>query len=242
MEINKKVFADSLRASGYCAGTLAEIIRRKPNALICLAAGYTSREFFSMLIRGNREGKLDFSRVKVVGLDEWVGLSGEDDGSCENFMRRSIYGHINVREENIRLFNGKAPDLLRECGDIDGFIESSGGIDYMFLGLGMNGHLALNEPGVDPGSASHVMPLDTVTRQVAVKYFDEMPDISRGITLGIKNILGSKRIQLLITGKRKREIVKRMFSSEVTNMLPATLLFGHDNVEFVLDAQAAGLL
>jgi 6-phosphogluconolactonase/glucosamine-6-phosphate isomerase/deaminase len=138
------------------------------------------------------------------------------------------------------LFNGKANDLAQECKDIDGFIEHNGGIDYMFLGLGMNGHLALNEPGVDPESRSHVMPLDSVTRQVAVKYFEEMPDISRGITLGIKNILDSKHIQLLITGKKKRDIVKRILASEATNMLPATLLFGHSNAEFILDTQAAG--
>lgn len=240
MQLNKKVFADSAEASAYCAGTLAAIIKQKPDALICLAAGHTSLEFFAMLINDNREGKIDFSRVRAVGLDEWAGLSGDDDGSCENFMRSNIYSRVNIREENIRLFNGKANDLAQECREIDEYIERSGGIDYMFLGLGLNGHLALNEPGVSPESRSHVMPLDSLTRQVAVKYFEEMPDISRGITLGIKNILDSKHIQLLITGKRKRDIVKRIFASQVTNMLPATLLLGHSNVEFILDAQAAG--
>jgi len=241
MEAFKKVFADSMEASRYCADTLAAIIRSKPNALICLAAGHTSLEFFSMLIKDNREGKIDFSLARAVGLDEWAGLSGNDNGSCESFMRRNLYDHINIGEENIRLFSGKASDLTRECRDIDSFIEDNNGIDYIFLGLGMNGHLALNELGADPESTSHITPLDSVTRQVAVKYFDEMPDISRGITLGIKNILDSKSIQLLVTGKKKREIVKRIFSSEVTNMLPATLLFGHGNAEFILDAQAAGL-
>jgi glucosamine-6-phosphate isomerase len=241
MEADKKIFADSTEASRYCADTLEAIIRNKPNALICLAAGHTSLEFFSMLVKDNEEGKIDFSRVKAVGLDEWAGLSGNDDGSCESFMRRNLYDHINICEDNIRLFSGKARDLMQECRDIDRFIEENNGIDYIFLGLGMNGHLALNEPGADPESTSHVTPLDSVTRQVAVKYFDEMPEISRGITLGIKNILDSKLIQLLITGKMKREIVKRIFSSEVTDMLPATLLFGHGNAEVILDAQAAGL-
>jgi 6-phosphogluconolactonase/glucosamine-6-phosphate isomerase/deaminase len=147
-----------------------------------------------------------------------------------------------VNEKNIRLFNGKAADLKSECREIDEFIDKNGGIDYMFLGLGMNGHLALNEPGVDPESMSHVMPLDSVTQDVAVKYFKDKPNISRGITLGIKNILDSKNIQLLITGKKKSGIVKRLFTSEKTNLLPGTLLFGHKNVEFILDKQAASLL
>jgi glucosamine-6-phosphate isomerase len=242
MKANKKVFTDSAQASRYCADTLAAIIGQKPDALICLAAGHTSLEMFDMLAEDNKEGKIDFSNVKVVGLDEWAGLSDEDDGSCGSFLRRNIYGRINLREENIRLFNGKAPDLVQECRDIDRFIEDNNGIDYMLLGLGINGHLALNEPGVDPGSTSHIMPLDAVTKQVAVKYFDDMPELTRGVTLGIKNILDSKRIQLLVTGKKKREIVKRIFGSEVTNMLPATLLFSRRNAEFILDEQAAELL
>jgi glucosamine-6-phosphate deaminase len=237
-----KVFADSAEASRYCADSLINIIRNKPDALICLAAGHTSLEFFGILAKEYAEGRADFSRVRVVGLDEWAGLSGTDDGSCENFLRSSIYSKINVDEKNIRLYNGKAEDLKSECREIDKFIDKNGGIDYMFLGLGMNGHLALNEPGVDPESMSHVMPLDSVTQDVAVKYFKDKPNISRGITLGIKNILDSKNIQLLITGKKKSGIVKRLFTSEKTNLLPGTLLFGHKNVEFILDKQAASLL
>lgn len=242
MEDIKKIFEDSIEASRYCAETLKEIIKNKPDALICLAAGHTSLEFFEMLVDENRQGGIDFSLVKVVGLDEWVGLSGSDDGSCENFLRRNIYDHINVKEENIRLFDGKAEDLGKECREIDVLIEACGGIDYMFLGLGMNGHLALNEPGTDSEKRSHIVPLDAVTQQVAVKYFKETPNISQGITLGIKSILESKKIHLLITGKKKRNIVKKLFSAGKTNMLPGTLLKGQRNVEFILDEQAAGLL
>lgn len=239
---SKKIFADSTEASRYCANKLIEIIKRKPSALICLAAGHTSFEFFDILAGEFKDGGVDFSRVMAVGLDEWVGISGTDDGSCENFLQSNIYGRINIDRRNIRLFNGKAPDLKRECREMDEYINMNGGIDYMFLGLGMNGHLALNEPGVDPQATSHVMPLDSVTQDVAVKYFREMPGISRGITLGIRNILDSKCIHVLITGKKKSGIVKRLFSSQPTNVLPATLLFGHGNAEFIMDKQAASLL
>lgn len=242
MEDIKRIFEDSTEASRYCVGELISIIKNKPDALICLAAGHTSLEFFQMLVDANRQGGIDFSLVRVVGLDEWVGLSGGDDGSCENFLRRNIYDHINVKEENIRLFYGKAADLDEECRSIDAYIEACGGIDYMFLGLGMNGHLALNEPGTDPAKRSHVVMLDTITQQVAVKYFKEAPYITHGITLGIKSILDSRKIHLLITGKKKREIVKKLFAPGKTNMLPGTLLKGCGNAEFIMDEQAAGLL
>ncbi|MGE5495594.1 MAG: 6-phosphogluconolactonase [Burkholderiales bacterium] len=239
---SKKIFPDSAQASRYCADSLIDIIKNKPDALICLAAGHTSLEFFDILVREFENGNVDFSRVKAVGLDEWVGVSGQDDGSCESFLQKNIFGRINIDSSNIRLFDGKAADLKRECLEMDEYITMNGGIDYMFLGLGMNGHLALNEPGVDPESTSHVMPLDSVTQDVATKYFKKMPVLSRGITLGIKNILDSKRIHVLVTGKKKSGIIKRLFDSQPTNMLPATLLFGHENAEFVMDKQAASLL
>jgi 6-phosphogluconolactonase/glucosamine-6-phosphate isomerase/deaminase len=77
METDKKVFADSAEASAYCADTLADIIKQKPDALICLAAGHTSLELFGMLIKDNREGKIDFSRVRAVGLDECRGFRAQ---------------------------------------------------------------------------------------------------------------------------------------------------------------------
>lgn len=236
------IFKDSFEASKYCADTLACIISEKPDALICLAAGHTSLEFFNILIEMYKNKKINFSNVKVVGLDEWAGISGSDDGSCEIFLHSNIFDHVNLKKENIRLFDGKAPDLLKECSEIDAHIEKNGGIEYMLLGMGMNGHLGLNEPGVNTESRSHVMELDKVTKKVAVKYFEKMPDISKGVTLGIKNILESKKIQLLITGDKKKDIVKRLFSEGVTNTLPATLLKGHKNAEIVLDGPAACLL
>jgi glucosamine-6-phosphate isomerase len=236
------IFEESRSASVHCAKTLINLITIKPSALICLAAGHTSLEMFEELIRAYHDGQADFSQVRVVDMDEWVGLSAEDDGSCEGFLRKNLYDHINVQEKHIRMFNGKADDLEQECRAMDAHIEANGGIDYMLLGLGMNGHLALNEPGVDPSQGAHVVPLDSVTRRVAVKYFREMPDISQGITLGVWNILQTRHIQLLITGERKRDIVKEMMDSAPTVELPGTLLKGHANVEIVVDKQAAGLI
>lgn len=238
----KKVFEDSRAASAYCAHSLIELIREKPSALICLAAGHTSLEFFDALIDAYRNGATDFADVRVIDMDEWAGLSGGDDGSCEGFLRKNLFDHINVKECNIRMFNGRAANLEQECREMDWHIDASDGIDYMLLGLGMNGHLALNEPGSDPKSGSHVVSLDSITRKVAVKYFKEMPDITKGITLGIRNILETRQIQLLITGEKKRDIVDELFDSSSTNCLPGTLLKGYSNVEFVLDKQAAGLI
>ena len=237
-----KVYSTEYDASKYCADTLQCAIEKNPHLTICLAAGHTSLAFFDILIERGRQKKIDFSNVCVVGLDEWVGLSGKDDGSCENFLRENIFNHINVNENNIRLLDGKAANLEHECRQIDQFIKGNGGIDYLLLGMGMNGHLALNEPGVDESKTSHVAVLDSVTKTVADKYFKGTPDITEGITLGIKNIVAAKKIQLLITGERKREIVSKLIMEEQTNMLPGSLLKKVKHAEFVLDSEASSLL
>lgn len=236
-----RIFENESEAAAYCANCITDIISLKPSALICLAAGHTSLELFDQLISCEREGVIDFSRVKVVGLDEWVGLSGRDDGSCENFLRSNLFDHINLSDANIRLFDGKADDLQNECAQIETFISSNGGIDYMLLGVGMNGHLGLNEPGTDKSIGAHVVMLDSVTQDVAHKYFKEKPELSEGVTLGIRNILESETVQVLITGKRKSEIVKKI-NEAVTNEVPASLIRNMENVEFIIDQQAAGLL
>lgn len=237
-----KIFNSSRKASEYCVLTLNDIIKKKPNALICLAAGHTSLEMFQMLIQENNHDNIDFSSVKVVGLDEWVGLSGGDDGSCENFLRLNLFNHINLEEKNIRLFNGKADDLEEECNAIECFVKDNGGIDYMLLGTGMNGHLGLNEPGVDVSNRSHVVSLDKVTIDVADKYFKQKPVLSKGITLGFGNFADTKYIQLLITGERKKDIVKQIFCKEKTVEIPASLLRDENQVQYVLDSEASSLL
>lgn len=236
-----RIFATETEAAAHCADRIKDVISRKPSALLCLAAGHTSIELFKQLISMEKAGQIDFSGVRIVGLDEWVGLSGRDDGSCENFLRQNLFDHIGLNDDNIRLFDGKANDLAHECRQIELFIRNRGGIDYMLLGVGMNGHLGLNEPGTDKNQGAHVVILDSVTQDVAHKYFKEKPELSEGVTLGIKNIIETDIVQVLITGERKSEIVRKITETE-SEMVPASLIRNLPNVEFVLDQQAAGLL
>lgn len=239
---NLEIFATEDLCSDYCRNTIVNLLKNKPNALICLAAGHTSLPLFKKLIESEADENIDFSKVKFVGLDEWEGLSGDDDGSCENFLRRNLFDHINLKEENIRLFNGKAADLKKECKQVETFIENNGGIDYMLLGVGMNGHLGLNEPGTDESSTTAIVKLDNVTLKVADKYFNEKPDLKGGVTLGIKSIVDTKKVDVLITGEKKKNIVKDIYYTEKTKEIPATLLKNYEHVTYVLDNAAAGLI
>ena len=136
-----------------------------------------------------KRGELDVSRARFVSLDEWVGLSAdamEDD--CTHFMMRYCYGPLNIPAEHMTLFDPCAEDLEAECRKIDQVIFDNGGIDFMMLGLGMNGHLGLNEPGADFHNYSHVMGLSDVTKSVGQKYFSQQTTLSGGITVGIQHM------------------------------------------------------
>ncbi|MDR2159789.1 MAG: glucosamine-6-phosphate deaminase [Treponema sp.] len=232
------IFESPEAAAGHAADTLASLLAAKPGALICLAAGHSSLPFFDAVVGRN----LDFSGARFVELDEWLDIPPETPGSCASFMRNNFFSPLGVREDQLCLFDPLAEDPAEECRRVERQIGRWGGIDYLLLGMGMNGHLALNEPGAGFAGGVRVAPLSRTTLEVAPKYFPAgMPPITRGITLGIANILGARRIQLLVSGPHKRDIVRRLRSAAKPGPeLPASALLDADQAELLLDRAAAG--
>ncbi len=234
-----KVYNTKEEAANYIADTIENIVKNKKDALICLAAGHTSLPVFEELVLRNKKGSIDFANVCVVGLDEWLNIKAEDFGSCAYFLNTNIYNRLNLKKENIRLFDGMAKDGVLECREVEEFIERKGGIDYLLLGIGMNGHLALNEPGDSFENGAHPVALSDTTKNVAPKYFKEdMPKLEGGITLGIKNLLKAKQIQLAIFGEKKRALVHQLIESAPTESLPATALKNAKNAQLIVDKEA----
>lgn len=115
-------------------------------------------------------------------------------------------------------------------------------MDLMFLGLGMNGHLGLNEPGVDVNLYSHVVDLHPVTARVVQKYFREEIKLEKGITLGLRQIMAAKMVILAVSGGQKAEIVRKVVHGEIINAVPGSFLQRHENCHLFLDREAAKLL
>ena len=204
-------------------GEIEKIVHLKKDAVLCLAAGHTSLELFRLMVEAYNGKQIDFSQCLFVGLDEWVGLGRGDDGSCIDFVYKNLFGPLNIQEEKIIFYDGKS-DLAKECAKIDQRIKEIGGIDFMLLGIGMNGHLGLNEPGTSFDKYSHVVVLDNTTKEVGQKYFCEKSLITKGITMGMRNLDSCKRIVLIATGEHKKTIVNKLVHSPITNDLPATYL------------------
>ena len=103
-------------------------------------------------------------------------------------------------------------------------IEKAGGFDIILLGMGMNGHLALNEPGTPFDSTVHTTQLDPITKEVGKKYFEDTPQLSGGVTIGLGDMAKSRDVLLIVFGEKKREIIQKLLDSEPTVDLPASFL------------------
>jgi glucosamine-6-phosphate isomerase len=236
--INKFVYQNYQVLSEETARQISQIIAKKPDALLCFPAGETSLGTFTELIKMHRKGEINFSKCKVVGLDEWVHLGKMKAENCYHFLKKHLFDAIEISGENLCFFNGEAKYLEHECELTDQFIFVNGGIDMMLLGVGMNGHLGLNEPGTSFDTYSHIVELDEVTKRVAQKYFSGNISLSKGITLGMKHVMETKTVIVQLSGQKKSSIVKRLLETEVTTEFPVSIVKQHPNAFILLDAEA----
>ncbi|MBF2663494.1 glucosamine-6-phosphate deaminase [Listeria seeligeri] len=218
---------------------IIESVKEKPTSLICIAGGDTPLLTIEALIKANQAGEVDFSKTQFVGLDEWVGLGRETKGSCIQTLYDAFFDRLeNVSSEQICFFDGQTADFEAECARVDAFIEACGGIDFILLGIGLNGHIGFNEPFVPVDVNCHVVELDNVTKRVMSKYFDTDLPLTHGISLGMQQILTAKEIYLVATGEKKAEIVQQVIEKEPTVSIPATLV-KQAIATLVLDEKAA---
>lgn len=227
--------------SRACAKLVKECLEEKPDSLLCFPAGSTAVRTFERLREMQAAGEVDFSEARFVALDEWLGLAPElEPEDCTHFMMKNLYGPLGVRPERLALFNVHAEDLTAECARIDRFILENGGIDLMLLGLGMNGHLGLNEPGSPFDEYTRVVELSETTKTVGQKYFSRPAVLTRGITVGIRHMFETKRVVLQVSGEHKQEIIDRLYRGGVTEAVPASVFRLLPGGLVVLDEAAAG--
>lgn len=228
--------------SAKTAEQIATIILAKPDALLCFPAGETSIGTFNELIKLNKAGKISFKHCKIVGLDEWINLGSMKTENCFSFLKKHLFDHIDYSVENLCFFNGESTDSEQECIKTDDFIKNYGPIDMMLLGIGMNGHLGLNEPGTPFDLYSHLINLSEVTKTVGQKYFSGEVKLSKGISLGIKFITEARTVILQLNGAKKAEIARRLIDSEISPAFPASVAKLHSNAFLLLDKEAAQYL
>ncbi|HET9435003.1 MAG TPA: glucosamine-6-phosphate deaminase, partial [Chitinophagaceae bacterium] len=173
---------------------------------------------------------------------EWVNIPPANEGSCHYFFKNELASPLQIPEKQIHLFNAMSEKLQDECRKMDAVIRDKGGIDLMIVGIGMNGHIGFNEPGVSFDNYSHVIDLDDTTLTVGQKYFKSKVTLQKGITLGLKHLQESKKVFLLANGSKKAEVIRRTVEEKVTNTFPASIMQTHANGFVMVDQEAASLL
>lgn len=236
------IFKDYSTLSQQAADEIIALVKRKPDAVLCLASGSTPLLTCQLLTEKASAQNIDFSHCIFIGLDEWVSIPPENEGSCAFFFHNQVFKHLNFHSSHIYLFNALSENLAQECETMDNVIFEKGGIDLMVVGVGMNGHIGFNEPGVSFDLYAHVAELDETTTSVGQKYFRESTALQEGITLGLKHLLESKKVLMLANGSKKAGIIQRSLEGEITNRLPASIIRQHPNSAVMIDEEAASML
>ena len=210
-------------------------IEHNPKLLLCAATGSSPLPLYRNLAEEAKKRAAVFDQFRVLPLDEWVGLSSSD-GSCHAFLQNHILRPLKVTQKRYFPFNPRAQDLEEECLRIQALVKEQGPIDLCIMGLGKNGHLGFNEPAIELQPHCHIAELTTESQQHSM-ILDSSIKPTQGITLGMQDILSSKRIILIVSGSGKDEAKKQLLSGEITCECPASLLWKHNNVDCLVVAK-----
>lgn len=214
-------------------------ISKKPACVIGLATGSTPLPLYRELIRREKEGKIDFSRVRSANLDEYKGLAPTHEQSYRKFMQDNLLDHISIKPENTIVPLGLAEDVQAMCSEYEAKIEEWGGVDLQLLGIGHDGHIGFNEPDDHFPSMTHEVKLTEMTIDANKRFFNSADEVPRAaFTMGIGTIMAARKIVMVVTGSDKKEILKKTFWGKVTPEVPASILQFHPDVTLICDEDA----
>lgn len=228
----------SARAAEIAVRTVTE----NPNAVLGLATGTTPLGLYKRLIADRAQNGTDYSAVRTVNLDEYMGLPKTHEQSYAYFMRKNLFDALGIAPENTNIEDGMATDEQAECARYDATLEKLSR-DFQLLGLGSNGHIAFNEPNTPFGSTTHVVTLADSTVKDNSRLFSRISEVPRkAFTMGLKSIMQAKKILVLASGANKADAVFGMVRGEVTESLPASVLQLHPDCTLIVDKAAASKL
>jgi glucosamine-6-phosphate deaminase len=224
------VTPDYQTLSEEAAAIVIKSVRSKPSLTLGLPTGQTPLGMYLELVRTYRVADVDFSEVTTFNLDEYLGILPVDPRSYHSYMRSRLFDHVNVNPHRIYIPDGSpGVDATVECERYESSIQKCGGIDLLIVGIGMNGHIAFNEPGASFVSRTRVVTLAPET----IAAGKDVPD--NAITMGIGTILEAHKVLLLASGSRKAEILRRALRGPVTEAVPASAIQLHSDVIVIID-------
>lgn len=237
------VFEKEEHLDAYVGEYICHFIRNHSQPVIGFATGSTPLGVYRYFIDNYQAQKVSFRQVRAFNLDEYVGLTPSHPRSFASAMKNELFSHIDILPENINALDGSKEDMIQECQRYESLIDANP-IDIQILGIGMDGHIAYNEPGSPLDGACHVVDLHQESIESSLDYgFDHIEDVpTQGVTQGIGTIMKAKQLIMMAKGEKKADLVKRMIYGEVTSDFPSSIIQRHPNVIVCLDRSAASQL
>jgi len=234
--MNVNIVKDKAAIAKMAYDIMLDMINSKDEVTLGLATGSSPEGIYELF----RKNKPNVSHVTTVNLDEYIGLDAEHDQSYAYFMNKHLFHHLNFKQTFLP--NGMNSDFAGECAHYDEILEENTP-DLQLLGIGNNGHIAFNEPGMSFELTTNVAELAPATVEANSRYFASHDDVPKtAFSMGIKSIMQAKEILLIASGVGKAEAIKGMLEGPVTNQMPASILQQHPKVTVIIDEDAASLL
>ncbi len=202
-------------------------LQSKEHILFCPATGNSPKGTYAKLVA--KKESIPVDNITFIKLDEWYGLPVDHSGTCEQYLQTRMLQPMQVNPENYIAFTSDAKDAEAECDRIQEYLAANGPIDLCILGIGKNGHIAFNEPADELHAGVHLSKLTPASlKHSMIEGVDKV--LEYGLTLGMADILQSKKIFLIVNGVHKRDILNRFLSGNISTQLPASFLWLHPDV------------
>jgi galactosamine-6-phosphate isomerase len=219
----------------FAASVIIYNIKTTDGLLLCTASGNSTTLTYRTLVENRRQ--FEANTLRILKLDEWGGIPMSHPQSCETYLQENLVQPLGIEEENYISFQSNSEVPADECTRIQEYLEEQGPIDLCIVGIGLNGHVAFNEPADVLQPHCHVQELSERSLSHPMAAGMEVKP-SYGLTLGMMDILNSKQLILLISGVNKAEITKEFMTKKITTSLPASLLWLHPNAICLCDKDA----
>ncbi|MDR2102354.1 MAG: glucosamine-6-phosphate deaminase [Treponema sp.] len=209
-----------------------------------LPTGSSPLGIYQEFIRLRKEGRLSFARVVTFNMDEYVGLPPDHPQSYHRFMWDNLFSQVDIKPENVHILNGMAPDLTEECESYEAAISAAGGIDLFLGGMGVDGHLAFNEPGSSLQSRTRIKTLTQDTRIANARFFggDSAQVPSTALTVGVGTVMDAREVLVIVTGHNKARALRAVVEEGINHMWTLSCLQMHKRAIIVCDEDATGEL
>ena len=244
--MDKFIFATKeamgISAAQAAAKAIQQAIADRNQANLILATGASQ---FEMLEALTATSGIDFSKVVMFHLDEYIGLGPEHPASFRKYLKERFVDQVGPLKA-AHFVDGDTGDPAGECQRLADLIRSHP-IDVACVGIGENGHLAFNDPPADFATEEPYLVVDLDERcrrqQLGEGWFATLDDVpSQAISMGIRQILKSTRLIVTVPDKRKAAAVAGALAGAVTPDCPASILQEHKHCSIFLDKPAASQL